>query len=120
MSYLSSFFFFGYSCSHSGILTLRQVFKSTVQFLGEKSDGHKAISTICGPIKGHESRQRKGLFTSDQILYEDPRSKPTVSDWAQNPSGFNQGFIRAMTRLGRVGVKTGTEGNIRIRCDVFN
>ncbi|KAL2906439.1 Peroxidase 51 [Bienertia sinuspersici] len=64
--------------------------------------------------------KRKGLFTSDQILYEDPRSKPTVSDWAQNPSGFNQGFIRAMTRLGRVGVKTGTEGNIRIRCDVFN
>lgn len=64
--------------------------------------------------------KRKGIFTSDQILYEDPRSKPTVVDWAQNSTRFNEAFIQAMTALGRVGVKTASNGNIRIRCDAFN
>ena len=62
----------------------------------------------------------KGLFTSDQVLFTDSRSQPTVRRWAKNKAAFNQAFITAMTKLGRVGVKTGKNGNIRRDCSVFN
>ncbi|KAL4378849.1 hypothetical protein GQ457_02G021110 [Hibiscus cannabinus] len=58
----------------------------------------------------------KGLFTSDQVLFSDQASQPTVNDFARNPGNFNGAFITAMRKLGRVGVKTGNEGQIRIDC----
>lgn len=64
--------------------------------------------------------QGKGLFTSDQVLFTDSRSKNTVSTWASSPNPFNAAFIQAMTKLGRVGVKTGSNGNIRFDCGRFN
>lgn len=64
--------------------------------------------------------QGKGLFTSDQVLFSDPRSGATVSSWASNPAAFNNAFIQAMTKLGRLGVKTGRNGNIRFDCGRFN
>ncbi|KAI3992404.1 hypothetical protein MKX01_030290 [Papaver californicum] len=65
-------------------------------------------------------QQGKGLFTSDQVLFTDSRSKSTVNTWASNSAAFNQAFITAMTKLGRVGVKTGSQGNIRRDCGAFN
>ena len=65
-------------------------------------------------------QQRKGLFTSDQDLWEDPRSKATVDNWAKNPGAFDKAFATAMTKLGKVGVKSSRNGNIRRRCDAFN
>lgn len=65
-------------------------------------------------------QQGKGLFTSDQSLFTDSRSQGTVNAWAQSSATFNQAFIDAMGRLGRVGVKTGSNGNIRRDCSVFN
>ncbi|KAE8709571.1 Peroxidase 73 [Hibiscus syriacus] len=65
-------------------------------------------------------QQGKGLFTSDQVLFTDRRSKPLVNAWATNSNAFNKAFITAITKLGRVGVKTGRNGNIRTRCDAFN
>lgn len=62
----------------------------------------------------------KGLFTSDQVLFTDSRSKPTVNAWASNPQAFQNAFVAAMTKLGRVGVKTGRNGNIRRDCGAFN
>ncbi|KAL7094984.1 hypothetical protein ACP275_11G138500 [Erythranthe tilingii] len=62
----------------------------------------------------------KGLFTSDQVLFTDPASQPTVLGFAQNPGDFNGAFITAMTKLGRVGVKTGNQGEIRRDCSAFN
>ncbi|XP_074295296.1 peroxidase 51-like [Silene latifolia] len=64
--------------------------------------------------------QRKGLFTSDQVLYDDPISRPVVVDWAHNGTHFRHAFAQAMIKLGRVGVKTGKSGNIRVKCDAFN
>lgn len=64
--------------------------------------------------------QGKGLFTSDQVLFTDQRSKPTVNTWARDPQAFQKAFIAAMTNLGRVGVKTGKNGNIRRDCGAFN
>ncbi|KAK8961271.1 Peroxidase 50 [Platanthera guangdongensis] len=62
-----------------------------------------------------------GLLTSDQILYTDVRSRPTVDSYAANPQLSAQRFVLAMTRMGRVGVKTNpAQGNIRHDCSVFN
>ncbi|XP_062010360.1 peroxidase 55-like isoform X1 [Rosa rugosa] len=63
---------------------------------------------------------RKGLLTSDEVLFSDSASKPTVIDFANNPGNFNGAFIAAMRKLGRVGVKTGNEGEIRKDCAAFN
>ncbi|PKA53650.1 Peroxidase 51 [Apostasia shenzhenica] len=64
---------------------------------------------------------RQGLFTSDQALQEDARSRPLVDAWARNPALFNRAFVTSMTRLGRVGVKTRpAQGNIRRDCSVLN
>ncbi|KAG9129894.1 hypothetical protein Leryth_007025 [Lithospermum erythrorhizon] len=65
-------------------------------------------------------QQGKGLFTSDQVLFTDNRSKPTVNLWAGNSQAFQRAFVTAMTKLGRVGVKTGRNGNIRRDCSVLN
>ncbi|KAG0478978.1 hypothetical protein HPP92_013697 [Vanilla planifolia] len=62
-----------------------------------------------------------GLLTSDQTLFTDQRSRPTVNSWAANPQKFYQKFVLAMTRMGRVGVKTDPrQGNIRRDCSVLN
>lgn len=65
-------------------------------------------------------QQGKGLFSSDQVLFTDSRSRPMVNTWASNSAQFNQAFITAMTKLGRVGVRTGSKGNIRRNCAAFN
>lgn len=65
-------------------------------------------------------QQKMGLFTSDQVLWEDTRSRSTVNLWAANKQAFQSAFITAMTKLGRVGVKTGRNGNIRRNCAAFN
>ncbi|KAF3452763.1 hypothetical protein FNV43_RR03196 [Rhamnella rubrinervis] len=65
-------------------------------------------------------QQGKGLFTSDQILFTDGRSKSTVDLFASNPKAFEQAFINAMTKLGRVGVLTGKQGEIRLDCTRIN
>lgn len=65
-------------------------------------------------------QQGKGLFTSDQVLFTDSRSRSTVDAWASNSQAFQNAFISAMTKLGRVGVKTGRNGNIRFDCGKFN
>ncbi|KAL0014582.1 hypothetical protein SO802_001651 [Lithocarpus litseifolius] len=62
----------------------------------------------------------KGLLTSDQVLYTNPKSQPTIVDFANNPGDFNGAFTAAMRKLGRVGVKTGNDGQIRTDCTAFN
>ncbi|KAG2631254.1 peroxidase 35-like [Panicum virgatum] len=62
----------------------------------------------------------KGLLASDQVLHTDPRSRPTVDAWARSAAAFDRAFVAAITKLGRVGVKTGGQGNIRRNCAVLN
>ncbi|OWM86985.1 hypothetical protein CDL15_Pgr016022 [Punica granatum] len=57
-----------------------------------------------------------GLFSSDQVLFTDPRSRPNVNYFASNNTAFREAFKTAMTKLGRVGVLTGSKGEIRINC----
>ncbi|KAJ6804780.1 peroxidase 51-like [Iris pallida] len=65
-------------------------------------------------------QQGMGLFSSDQSLFVDSRSRPTVNEWANNSEAFKQAFVTAITKLGRVRIKTGTNGNIRQDCGILN
>nr|XP_043626724.1 peroxidase 16-like [Erigeron canadensis] len=65
-------------------------------------------------------QQGKGLFVSDQVLFTDNRSKPTVNQFASSNTAFNQAFVTAITKLGRVGVLTGNKGEIRRDCTRAN
>ncbi|KAL8493373.1 hypothetical protein ACS0TY_024547 [Phlomoides rotata] len=58
----------------------------------------------------------RGLFSSDQVLFTDSRSRPIVDRFASSAAAFNQAFGVAMTKLGRVGVLTGNRGEIRMDC----
>ncbi|GKA53821.1 peroxidase 1 [Tanacetum coccineum] len=60
----------------------------------------------------------QGLLTSDQVLFTDTRSKRTVISWANSPKDFSDAFVKAMTKLGRVGVKTGQNGNTTVSAKV--
>ncbi|XP_044465872.1 peroxidase 16-like [Mangifera indica] len=62
----------------------------------------------------------EGLFTSDEVLFTDHNSQPTVNDFAKSPGDFNAAFVNAMVKLGRVRVKTGKHGEIRRDCTTFN
>ncbi|XP_051178129.1 peroxidase 51 [Lolium perenne] len=61
-----------------------------------------------------------GLLASDQVLYTDSRTRTNVNALANSTAAFNSAFVDAITKLGRVGVKSGSQGNIRQQCDVFN
>lgn len=61
----------------------------------------------------------KGLFTSDQVLFTDSRSKATVNAFASSGKIFHANFAAAMTKLGRVGIKNSQNGNIRADCSVI-
>ncbi|CAF2068891.1 unnamed protein product [Brassica oleracea var. botrytis] len=65
-------------------------------------------------------QQGRGLFTSDQVLFTDRRSRATVNMFANSEGAFRQAFISAITKLGRVGVKTGNAGEIRRDCSRVN
>ena len=65
-------------------------------------------------------QQGKGLFSSDEILFTDTRSKSTVNLFASNNGAFQQAFVTAITKLGRVGVNTGNQGEIRRDCTRIN
>ncbi|CAN6215796.1 unnamed protein product [Urochloa humidicola] len=65
-------------------------------------------------------QQMKGLLASDQVLFADRRSRATVNYFAANQTAFFDAFVAAMAKLGRIGVKTGSDGEIRRVCTKVN
>lgn len=65
-------------------------------------------------------QQGMGLFSSDQVLFTDPRSRPTVKLFASSENTFRKAFVTAITKLGRLGVLTGSQGEIRTDCSRLN
>lgn len=61
-----------------------------------------------------------GLFTSDQSLFTEKRSRKIVNLFASNNTAFEQAFVAAITKLGRLGVRTGNQGEIRHNCAMVN
>lgn len=63
---------------------------------------------------------RQGLFTSDQDLYTDRRTRGIVTSFAINESLFFVEFVNSMIKMGQLNVLTGTQGEIRANCSVRN
>jgi peroxidase len=61
-----------------------------------------------------------GLLSTDQALWTDPRTRPFVQRYAANQTAFFADFARAIVKLGVQGIKTGRDGEVRRRCDMFN
>ncbi|GLJ20586.1 hypothetical protein SUGI_0374920 [Cryptomeria japonica] len=70
-------------------------------------------------------RNGNGVLESDQKLWSDPSTKSLVQMYAGALGGlfglrFELSFAQAMVKMGNIGVKTGTEGEIRKICSQFN
>jgi len=63
---------------------------------------------------------RQGLFTSDQDLYSDSRTRAIVKDFALDQDLFFQKFAVAMAKMSQLSVLTGSEGEIRRNCSTRN
>jgi peroxidase len=64
--------------------------------------------------------QGKGLMSSDAALVADPHTARYVTEYSQNTDAFFNRFIAAMLKLGRVGVKLGSDGEVRRICSALN
>lgn len=63
---------------------------------------------------------RQGVFTSDQDLYTDTRTREIVTSYAINQTLFYENFVLSMIKMGQLNVLTGTEGEIRSNCSARN
>jgi peroxidase len=63
---------------------------------------------------------RQGLFTSDQDLYTDSKTKDIVASFAVNEVLFFEQFAKSMIKMGQLSVLTGNAGEIRANCSVRN
>lgn len=63
---------------------------------------------------------KQGLFTSDQDLNIDSRTKGLVNDFAVNQNLFFEKFINAFIKVSQLNVLVGNQGEIRAKCNVVN
>ncbi|GMH11036.1 hypothetical protein Nepgr_012877 [Nepenthes gracilis] len=65
--------------------------------------------------------KRRGLFQSDAALITNSLTKSYVSELVNGPlQTFFDKFAESMVKMGQVGVKTGSAGEIRKKCAVVN
>ncbi|KAH6827097.1 Peroxidase superfamily protein [Perilla frutescens var. hirtella] len=65
--------------------------------------------------------KRRGLFQSDAALLTDSRTKSFITQILDGSlTNFYQEFATSMEKMGRIGVKTGSAGEIRKHCAVVN
>ncbi|CAI9116485.1 OLC1v1017646C1 [Oldenlandia corymbosa var. corymbosa] len=63
---------------------------------------------------------RQGLFTSDQDLYTDSRTREIVRSFAVNQTLFFEKFVVAILKMGQLNVLTGNSGEVRGNCSAKN
>lgn len=63
---------------------------------------------------------KQTLFTSDQSLYTDTRTRNIVINFEANQSLFFQQFVLSMLKMSQLDVLTGSEGEIRNNCWASN
>ena len=67
-----------------------------------------------------ELTKNRELLTSDQTLMNSPSTQRTVVNNARNGATWAAKFAKAMVHMGSLDVLTGTQGEIRTRCNVAN
>jgi peroxidase len=65
-------------------------------------------------------QQKRGVLFSDEVLYVDTRSQSIVDNFASDQNAFFTAFVNAMVKLGRIGVKSSVDGEIRRDCRFTN
>ncbi|XP_047328232.1 lignin-forming anionic peroxidase-like [Impatiens glandulifera] len=68
----------------------------------------------------HDLIQKKGLLTSDQVLFNGGSTDRIVVKYTQNPSKFNSDFGKAMIKMGDIEPLLGKNGIIRRVCSSLN
>ncbi|KAJ6306802.1 hypothetical protein OIU78_022003 [Salix suchowensis] len=63
---------------------------------------------------------RQGLFTSDQDLYTNKKTRGIVTSFAVNQSLFFDKFVVAMIKMSQLKVLTGNQGEVRASCSARN
>ncbi|XP_026433030.1 peroxidase 12-like [Papaver somniferum] len=63
---------------------------------------------------------RQGLFTSDQDLFVNTKTRPIVNSFAANQTLFFEKFVFSMIKMGQLSVLTGAQGEIRANCSARN
>ncbi|CAO2836535.1 unnamed protein product [Amaranthus hypochondriacus] len=65
-------------------------------------------------------QNKVGLLTSDQTLYDTPRTRGIVNAYAMNQAMFFLDFQRAMVKMSLLDVKEGSRGEVRKNCRAIN
>ncbi|KAL2328331.1 hypothetical protein Fmac_021758 [Flemingia macrophylla] len=60
--------------------------------------------------------KRRSLFQSDAALLDSSITRSIIAKQLQSTEGFFVEFAKSMEKMGRINVKTGTEGEIRKHC----
>lgn len=63
---------------------------------------------------------RQGVFTSDQDLLSNDKTKGLVNSFANDQNLFFEKFVNAVIKLSQLDVLTGNQGEIRAKCNVVN
>ncbi|PNX83324.1 peroxidase, partial [Trifolium pratense] len=65
-------------------------------------------------------QNKKGLFHSDQQLFNGGSTDDDVDQYSSDPSSFATDFANAMIKMGNLDPLTGTNGQIRVNCRAIN
>ncbi|XP_021734723.1 peroxidase 47-like [Chenopodium quinoa] len=68
----------------------------------------------------HALQNKAGLLTSDQTLFDSPRTRGFVNGYAMNEALFFMDFQRAMVKMSLLDVKEGAKGEVRRDCRKIN
>ncbi|XP_065868508.1 peroxidase N1-like [Euphorbia lathyris] len=92
----------------------------------QNGDGKKRVSLDTGSENRFDSsffnnlKNGRGILESDQKLWTDASTRPFVQRFSGARGNFNSEFTKSMIKMSNIGVKTGTEGEIRKVCSVIN
>uniref|UniRef100_A0A0C9RVV1 Peroxidase n=1 Tax=Wollemia nobilis TaxID=56998 RepID=A0A0C9RVV1_9CONI len=64
--------------------------------------------------------RNEGLFTSDETLYTDPRTRELVLLYSTDKDAFFTQFSQSMIKMSQLSVLTGSDGEIREQCNFPN
>lgn len=76
--------------------------------------------TLFDNIYYQDLLQKKGLFTSDSSLLADASTMNIVIEYAKDENSFFTNFVKSMLSMGRIGVLTQGQGEIRRHCAAIN
>ncbi|KAJ1402464.1 Secretory peroxidase [Sesbania bispinosa] len=65
-------------------------------------------------------QNKKGLFHSDQVLFNGGSTDSIVNGYSSNPLSFRADFANAMVKMGNLSPLTGSSGQIRTNCRKTN